>query len=182
MKDQLKQLYRRVLLMINRAVVKRVRDNQGFQRMQLSLMADEIAENYERFQNYGFTTVPPIGSEAVVACVGGSRNHGLVIAVDNRKFRLKNLQSGEIALYTDEGDCLHFKRNNEISIKTNKLSIDATTEVTINSPILKVSGDIVDNTSGNAVTMQAMRATFNSHTHVENGSAGPTNPPTQQMA
>ena len=33
------------------------------------------------------------------------------------------MKNGEVALYTDEGDCIHFKRGNKLEIKSNKLSI-----------------------------------------------------------
>jgi phage gp45-like len=49
--------------------------------------------------------------------VGGDRNNGVVVAVGDRKFRLKGLQGGEVAMYTDEGDIIIMKRGHNIKVK-----------------------------------------------------------------
>ncbi|WP_431477838.1 phage baseplate assembly protein domain-containing protein [Massilia eburnea] len=61
-------------------------------------------------RNTGFTSVPKPGAEGVVVFVGGNRDHGLVIAVEDRRFRLKGLASGEVAIYDDQGQKVHLTR------------------------------------------------------------------------
>lgn len=130
-------LARRVRLMVARGVVAAVNDALKLQGVQLQLLADETSGDLERFQQYGFTSVPHAGAEAVVVCVGGSRSHGLVIAVDDRRYRLKGLAAGEVALYTDEGDKIHLQRGGTIEIV-------AGTKVSVFSPLVEVSaGDVV---------------------------------------
>lgn len=123
-------LKRRIMGMITRAVVSAVMDDKGIQKLKISLLADEEHNNIERIQQYGFTSNPKPGAEAVTLFVGGSRDHGIVIAVDDKRYRLKNLASGEVALYTDEGDKIHFKRGG-------KIEIIATTEIKAEAPTIK---------------------------------------------
>lgn len=104
-------LKRRVLLMIGRAVIKLVDDAGGIQVVQLVGLDGEILDRVERFQEYGFTSVPHAGAEAVLSAVGGDRSHGLVVAVEDRRYRLKGLAGGEMAIYDDLGQKVHLKRN-----------------------------------------------------------------------
>lgn len=66
-----------------------------------------------------------------------------------------------MALYTDEGDHIYFRRGNSIEIQTRTLHINATDKVRINSPLLEVSGDVVDQASQDGKSMAEMRTEFN---------------------
>ncbi|WP_210014581.1 phage baseplate assembly protein V [Pseudomonas palmensis] len=112
------------------------------QTMQMRLNADEVKDGMEHFEPYGFTSNPHPGAEAVAVFVGGDRSHGLVIQVSDRRFRLQALKTGEVALYTDEGDFLHFKRGREISIETMTLRIKAGTAVEFDTPLISTTGRI----------------------------------------
>ena len=178
----LQPLQQRVMLMISRALVLVVKDVAGLQGLQVSLLADEVREDVERFQEYGFTSHPHPGAEAVAACVAGSRDHVLVIAVDDRRYRLRSLVQGEVAIYTDEGDKIVLKRGGIIEMT-------AATKVVITSPLVQCSGNLevagtID--SGATITaaadvrdqagvktMAGMRSAYNAHDH----SPGPTPDP-----
>ncbi len=112
----LKPLRNRVANMVSRAVVQLVDDSVKMQLLQLGLLDTETRDGIERFQNYGFTSNPLAGAEAAVLFVGGSRDHGLVLAVDDRRYRIRNLESGEVAVYTDQGDSIVFKRGGTVQI------------------------------------------------------------------
>jgi phage baseplate assembly protein V len=148
----------KVRLMIGRAILAAVSDTGPIQTAQAQLMADEVQDDVERIQQYGFTSVPLDGAEAVVAFVGGNRDHGLIIAVDDRRYRLKGLQGGEVAIYDDQGQCVILQRNGRIYLKAlTKLSIDAAdTEMSGN---LKVLGDI--NGQKNITALKDITATQN---------------------
>jgi phage baseplate assembly protein V len=166
----------RARLMVGRAILTAIQDSGNIQTVQVQLMADEIHDNVERIQEYGFTSVPKPGAEAVVVCVGGTRDHGLVIAVDDRRYRLKGLQGGEVALYTDEGDKIHLKRNHVIDIVTTTLNITANTANV--SGNLNVQGNVVaqgDVSDHGNKSMLAMRTVYNAHAHTDpqGGSVGP---------
>ena len=176
----------RVLLMVGRGVLKAVADDAAVQVCQAVLLDGELKSGIERAQNYGLTSVPPAGSVATVLFVGGDRSNGIVISAESRKFRLKGLQAGEVALYTDEGDEIRLKRGHEIAVKTSKFVINAA-EIDLNGAVkvaqtLEVAGNItgkgeVADKTGN---LTAIRSTYNGHTHTGNAGA-PTSPPLEPM-
>ncbi|MBV6287351.1 phage baseplate assembly protein V [Pseudomonas aegrilactucae] len=112
------------------------------QALQMRLTAGETKDNMEHFEPYGFTSNPHPGAEAVAVFVGGDRSHGVVLVVADRRFRLQGLKPGEVALHTDEGDYLHFKRGREIEIKTATLRITADTAVAFDTPLITTTGRI----------------------------------------
>lgn len=181
MSDSIASIGRRVRLAVARGIVRLVSDDSGLQLIQASLMANEIRSNMERFQEYGFTSNPLPGAQVAVMFVGGNRDHGLIVAVDDKRYRLKGLEGGEVAIYTDEGDKIHLKRGRNIEIETETLTIKAATKVRMETPIVEVTGNIIDEHGTNSNTMAGMRTIFNSHTHNENDSGGPTDPPNQEM-
>lgn len=112
------------------------------QSLQLRLLADEVKDNVEHLEPYGFTACPLAGAEALAGFIGGDRSHAVVIVVADRRFRLQGLKSGEVALYTDEGDFIHFKRGRVIDIETVTLNIKATDSVNFDTPLITSTGRI----------------------------------------
>lgn len=103
-----------MLTSIARAVVSLVSDSGLWQSLQLRVLKDETLDDVERVQQYGFTSVPKAPSaagaaEAVVVFMG-DRSSGVVIAVDDRRYRLKSLAAGEVAIYDDLGQKVHLTR------------------------------------------------------------------------
>ena len=112
-------LARRIRLIAARAVVSLIDDATKLQGAQVKLLADEVRDQVERFQQYGYTSVPFPGAEGIYLSLNGSRDHGVVICIDDRRFRLKNLRPGEVALYDDQEQVVHLTRDG-ILIKTPK--------------------------------------------------------------
>lgn len=159
-------------LMIARGVLKLVGDAKKLQAVQMQVLADELKSDAEHFQHYGFTSVPFPGAEGVVLFIGGNRSHPVVLGLDDRRYRKREMEPGEVALYTDEGDYIHLKRGRIVEIKCGA-------EVSIDSPLvrvkhdLRVEGNVMcdGNVSDAAGSMQEMRETYNAHNH---GGDGPT--------
>ena len=168
----------RVMLLASRFVVRKVDDTVKMQSMQIELLQKEVRDMVERFQEYGFTSMPHPGAEGIAVFPGGNRDHGLIIAVDDRRYRLTGLKDGEVAIYTDEGDKIHLKRGNIIEIV-------AATKVVATTPIfriegdLEVTGDVNDRVDSDGNTMEQMRTTYDIHTH-PSGTPN-TDVPNQQM-
>jgi len=165
---------RRVRLLARRAVVRLINDDTMLQEVQLAIFSDEVRDRVERWQDYGFTSHPLPGAEAIVLALGGNTDHGAVIKVDDRRYRLKGLTQGEVAIYDDQGQTVILKRDNVIELQT-------TGKVRVAAPLFEVTGDITDLCDTIGRSMAGMRAIFNSHTHDENNTSGPTDPPNQEM-
>ncbi|MDF0377702.1 phage baseplate assembly protein V [Methylophilus sp. YYY-1] len=127
------------------------------------LKLEKLQDN-ELFQDYGFTSNPPPGTEGIVLPIGGKTVHGIVIATEHGSYRLTGLKSGEVALYTMFGDSIVLRQNHEIEIV-------AASELKITCPLvtisgdLKVKGDIIDKYDTQNETVASMRDIYNSHTH-----------------
>jgi phage baseplate assembly protein V len=104
-------LKRRVMLMVGRGIVKLVTDAGALQVIQQAALAGELMDDVERLQEYGFTSVPHPGAETVFLALAGERAHSVVIAVEDRRYRLTGLAGGEVAVYDDLGQKVHLKRN-----------------------------------------------------------------------
>jgi phage baseplate assembly protein V len=126
---------RRVGNLVARATVSTVDDSKKLQQLQLKVLAGETRDLCERFQQYGFTANPNVGAEAIVIFIGGNRDHPIVLAVDDRASRKLGLQPGEVAIYTDQGDYLHFKRGGNVELK-------ASTKVTVTCPNVELTGTL----------------------------------------
>lgn len=114
-----------VMNMVARGVLSTTDDDEGIQQQQLSLLYEEGKVEVERFQNYGFSGSAPPDAEALVVFVGGGRDHGVVVAVDDRQTRFTGLKPGEVAIYTDEGDSIVLKRDNIVEITTKQHLVSA---------------------------------------------------------
>lgn len=136
----------RIRRIVTRVVVQLVKDDPQMQALQLQAYEGLVRDMVERFQNYGLTSVPLDGAEGIALTVGGSTNHMVVICVDDRRYRLKGLVAGEVALYDDLGQCVHLTRAG-IVVKggglpvtitdTPKVTLDADVDITGN---LQVNG------------------------------------------
>jgi phage baseplate assembly protein V len=149
-------------MLLARSVVKLVNDALMVQGLQVTVLDGEVAQ-VQRFQEYGFTSVPLAGAEAIVAAIAGVRSHLVAIAVDDGRYRLKNLASGEVAIYTDEGDVIHFKRGRNIEVTSGGsvkvtaplVTVVASAKVTLDTPEVHCTHKLTvaeDITSGTTIT------------------------------
>jgi phage baseplate assembly protein V len=156
-------LRNRIVNMVARAVVQVVDDSAKMQLLQLGILDGETRDGLERLQEYGFTSVPEDGAEAVVLFPGGSRDHGLVIAVDDRRYRLNGLGAGEVAVYHKGGGRIHFKADGSLEIKPGtggdvkiieavNVTVEGSAKVTVNAPAVDVgSGSSIVTLAGGSL-------------------------------
>lgn len=184
-------LWRRLRLLISRAVVTGSNAGKGLQRLQLTLLRGETRE-VEHLEPYGYTARPLKGAEAIAAAVGGARGHLVGLLVADRRHRPRNLAPGEVCLYTDEGDQLVFKRGRIVRVTAGSavqvtapvVTVIASTSITLDTPDVFATGNIAaqGQVSDATGSMQQMRDTYNGHDHAENDNGGPTEPPNQEMS
>ena len=123
--------------LIARCTVALANAGRKLQTLQIRMLAGELKDDVEHLEPYGYTSCPQSGAEGVALFAGGDRSHGVVIVISDRRFRLKGLKPGEVALYTDEGDKIHFERGRKLTFKTGTLNVEASEEVHFKTPSLK---------------------------------------------
>jgi phage gp45-like len=122
------------------------------QELHVDGMNSEGRERVEQFQNFGFSASPlprdedekkdgqqqqggtekPKGpaAEAILAFIGGQRNHPVCIALDDRRHRPLGLKPGENAQYDDQGQMTLLRRGGLflLSLDTEEKGKDGKTE------------------------------------------------------
>ncbi|ELA6496111.1 phage baseplate assembly protein [Salmonella enterica] len=188
MKAALRGIERSITNLLARAVVTGLNTASKCQMLTIDLLAGEPKENVEHLEPYGFTSAPQNGAEGFALFPDGDRSHGVILMVADRRYRIKGLKAGEVAIYTDEGDSITLKRGNTIEVQTKSwivnsenCTLNATQKITLNSPLveatkdMKAGGDMSDKKS----SMQELRDTYNDHDHEYDD--GTTDNPNQQM-
>lgn len=177
---------------IGRGRVTLVNDRGPIQTVQVQLSQNELRDDTPRMAEYGLTSNPPAGTDALVNFLGADRNFGVIVATNHQASRPKGLREGETMLYQKNGLQVYLS-NDELTVNASNLPVtinDATT-CTINckkyvvncesyqvnstggvqfvTPLVDSTGDIQDNSNGNAMTMATMRSDYNRHQHEING-------------
>ena len=173
-------IIKRIQNTISRATIKLINSKTKTQSLQIGLLAGEIKGNIEHMEPYGFTSHPNPGAEAIALFIGGDRSNGVVIVAADKRYRLLNLQQGEVAIYDDQGQKVVLTRagivvntpktltaicGGDVTIKAPKITLDA--------PDIYATGNI--HASGD---VKAGNISLNSHTHsgVESGGSSTGGP------
>lgn len=148
---------RRIYGMVSRAIVTASDDSTGIQSHQIEGLAEEVHDGVERMQDYGFTSHPFEEAEAVVVFASGLRSHPLIVALGDRRYRLKNLEQGEVAIYDDQGQVVHLKRDGIFIHTDKKVTIEAGEDISITGDA-KITIDAADDVlikSDSKITLDA---------------------------
>ena len=181
----LARLWRRVQGVVGRGRVTTGNDSGAVQKLQIRLGEWETRDDTPRVAEFGFTSMPPNGADAIVVFVAGDRSSGVIIATTHQASRPTQLAPGEAMVYDLWGKSVHFTRDGGVVIEAKdsevtvnhatNVIIHAANEVMLDTPLVKVTGDVLDQSDTNAHTLADMRAIFNAHVHPANGSP-PTTP------
>lgn len=128
-----------------------------------------------RMADFGFSSGLPVGTDVVIAFIGGDRSSPVIIASNHQGYRRTGLNEGETAIYnkwamevllTENGVFIDAKgKDVEVNNATN-VTINASEGILANTPVLKCSGDIIDNCESNTRTLKELRDAHNDHDHV----------------
>lgn len=132
---------RSLKLLINRGVMSFVSDEHKRQNLQIRLQSDEVIDDAERFQNYGFSSVPTAG-EVIALEVGGKRSHIAVLVVDDKGVRPTGLNAGDVVVYHQEGHRFLLTEQGEVILTCKKFTIQAEQEILFETPQTRFSGDV----------------------------------------
>ena len=132
MRELIEQAQRKIANMLARGTVAAVDDTTQLQSLQVELLADEVQDGVESFGAYGFTSVPNAGAEVVAVFPNGTRGHALVVAVGDRRYRLRGLKTGEVALHDDQGqrvllgrDGIEIVSSKDVTLRAERVRVEA---------------------------------------------------------
>lgn len=199
--DGIAKIARRLLSGIVRLRLGVVDDSQAMQRLQVRLNALQTIDGIPYMSHFGFSGHAPVGSDSMVAFVGGDRGNGVVLGTNHPDSRPRGLAEGESAVYNKVGIKI-FLTNGGLVIEAaglpvslnnaSTVTINAETKVSLNTPELAVSGrikaggDIIDNVDSGGKSMASMREIHDEHDHpvrgVQTGLSTVTSDPPNQQA
>lgn len=147
-------LFERVRTMIARGVVRSVDDAKLMQELsRIELENGYKPTRIEHWHPYGFSMHPNDGAEVMALSLGGNRDHMIVIATADRRYRMK-VAKGEVALHDDQQQFVHLKRDGIIAKSPHKATVEAPSIYlkgnTFVEGNLTVSGDVTN--GGNMTT------------------------------
>ncbi|MDE1715753.1 phage baseplate assembly protein V [Chromobacterium amazonense] len=186
--QQIERLARRVWMLLGRGrTTTPANDGGPVQVLQVQLGRDETRDHLRRLAEYGFTSHPPVGTDAVVLFPLGDRNNGVVVGTNHQGSRMKGLVPGEVAIFDNRGQSVYLTASGIVingaglPLTINNaptVTVNASASVKLNTPeldvsgLIKAGGDIIDNAGSNAHSMAQMRAIYNGHNHAVTGVQG----------
>lgn len=170
---QLAKLYRQIKMMIGVGRVTGSHDGGSVQTVQYQTPL-EVRSDTPRLAEFGFSSGLPAGTDVVIGFLGGDRSSAVIIGSNHQSFRHVGLNSGETVIYSQWGQYVKLTEAG-IIIEANgqpvtvnnatEVTINAAEKVRLNTPLLEVSGDIVDNADSNSTTLKTLREAYNTHNH-----------------
>lgn len=99
-------------------------------------------------------------------------------------YRHMGLNAGETVIYAQWGQFIKLTESGVVIEANNQpvtvnnateVTVNATVKVRLNTPLLEVSGNIIDNADSNSATLKSLRDAYNSHNHqLKNVQSGST--------
>ncbi|MGC6386579.1 phage baseplate assembly protein [Ewingella sp. S1.OA.A_B6] len=179
-------LYRRTMMMLGIGRATLTNDAGGIQQVQYQT-ALEVKNDTPRLMEFGFSSSLPADSDVLIAYLSGDRSNAVVIASGHKGSRKTGLNAGETIIYnlwgmhvklTETGIEIDANSQPVTVVNATKVTIVASEEIFADTPLLKCSGDIVDNAGSNTTTLKNLRETYNDHDHVvknvQSGDSSPT--------
>jgi phage baseplate assembly protein V len=181
-----RQFWRRIQLAIGKGRITAIDDSGTVQKVQAQMNWGELRDGTPRLAEFGLASRPPAQSDVVFVFIAGDRSNGVAIATGHQPSRPTGLQEGEAMLYDLWGKHVYLKADGSIEVDAKNgpvtvnnattVTINAATEVLMNTPILKVTGDVLDNCNTNTHTVKDMRDLYNEHGHPLDSVTHPPSP------
>lgn len=173
---------------IVRSTVTGAKPELELRELQTLYNSTSVQDDMEHLEPYGFTSEPFTDgqTDAVNLYFDDERNHGVVINVADRRYRIKNMQQGEVAIYDDKGRHIYIKRDCiEIDGVSTPVNVKTSGTVNVTAPTVNITGNV--NIKGNVVITGTLNTSstiaaqgsissgsINLSTHVHTGDSGGT--------
>ncbi len=76
-----------------------VKSDSGRQELQVGTLPEDVRDDVQYFEQYGFTSAPLPQAECIVLNVGGDTGHAVALAAGDRTVRPTDLSGSEVAMY-----------------------------------------------------------------------------------
>jgi phage gp45-like len=131
--------------------------------LQITGLQGEVKATVELLLPPGYSARPKPGADVTLFQVLGSRDHVVALGGDSTGQVIADLAEGEFGL-TDGTRMVIFRHDH--------LHMTSPTYVLIDTPTLRVTGDILDNCNSQTRTIAGMRTVYDAHRHggVQTGS------------
>lgn len=102
----------RIAMMVGRGVLAALSAASGsaLAKAQIDGIADEVLDGRDYVTDYGISTRPHPGAEALMLFLAGLRSNGVVVRLFDRRYSI-DLAYGEVALHDDLGQRVHLTRS-----------------------------------------------------------------------
>jgi len=114
--EAIQRIATRAMTTLCKALVKAVDDTTQLQLVKVAVQQGEVPDGIERLQNFGFSSNPPIESEALIGYIYGNRDHGVALVIDCAALRPTGLVTGESIHYSQYGQTIHLKSDGTVTI------------------------------------------------------------------
>ena len=174
--NQFRHIANRIASMLGVGRVTAIQDGGGTQSVQYQTPL-EVASAH-RLAEFGFSSGLPVGTDVVLAFLGGDRSNPVVIATNHQRYRHSDLSPGETVMYnqwglyiqlTEDGISIDAKGQDVTVNNAKNLTATATEQVKLITPKLLVTGDVIDNCETNNKTLKQLRDAYNEHGHEVKG-------------
>nr|VUD31957.1 Mu-like prophage protein gp45 [Raoultella sp. NCTC 9187] len=174
--NQFRHIANRIASMLGVGRVTAMQDGGGTQSVQYQTPL-EVASAH-RLAEFGFSSGLPVGTDVVLAFLGGDRSNPVVIATNHQGYRHSDLNPGETVMYnqwglyiqlTEDGISIDAKGQDVTVNNAKNLTATATEQVKLITPKLLVTGDVIDNCETNDKTLKQLRDAYNDHDHEVKG-------------
>ncbi|SAQ61260.1 Mu-like prophage protein gp45 [Klebsiella michiganensis] len=174
--NQFRHIANRIASMLGVGRVTAMQDGGGTQSVQYQTPL-EVASAH-RLAEFGFSSGLPVGTDVVLAFLGGDRSNPVVIATNHQGYRHSDLSPGETVMYnqwglyiqlTEDGISIDAKGQDVTVNNAKNLTATATEQVKLITPKLLVTGDVIDNCETNNKTLKQLRDAYNEHNHEVKG-------------
>jgi len=176
--------------LLSRGKVKLSNRASKMRELQAEFLAGEVRDELEHIEPYGFSSEPITDgkAEAFVMFLDGNRSNGIVFCVADRRYRITNMESGEVAIFDDQGQKVYLQRGG-ILLETPKnltakvggsTTLTSSGNVDITAPQTTIHGPLtvdgpISGKSGMAITGDDVTADgISLKNHVHTGDSGGT--------
>lgn len=164
--------------LLRRARIRSVKEGK-VQTARTEATENDTKDDAERWQDYGFAGNPGDG-QGLVINVGG---HTIVLRLDRIAER-PQLAAYEVAVWHKEGHMVRLREGRVVQVDCDQFVVNASVGVSLNTPTVNASGDIVAALTVQAPTIEAAASlkvvgkemSLHTHTNVEPG-PGASGPP-----